>query len=70
MSPYLESDLGARARARLKHHLAGCEDCTSVLRTLRHMLGRLRETPAIEPQEPAPQITDAVLRRLHEPAER
>jgi len=70
MSAYLESDLRARARARLERHAAECADCTSVLGSLRYMLGRLHQAQPPDLGAEAPQIAAAVLRRLHEPVDR
>ena len=72
MSAYLESDLRARARAqaRLERHTAQCADCTSVLDSLRYMLGRLHQAQAPDLGAEALQIAGAVLARLHEPVDR
>ncbi len=69
MSAYLDSDLAARARARLERHTAECPECRGVLEDLRRMLGLLHSAPAPEPIADVPAIAGAVLRRLHEPAD-
>jgi len=70
MSAYLESDLSAGARARLERHTAECLDCRSVLEDLRRILALLHEAPRPEPLADGPTVATAVLRRLHEPADR
>ncbi len=70
MSAYLDSDLSARARVRLERHTVACTECRGVLEDLRNMLALLQHAPAPEPVADLPAITSAVLRRLHEPADR
>jgi anti-sigma factor RsiW len=70
MSAYVDSDLSASARARLQRHTAACQECRSVLEDLAHMLALLQTAPSPEPVANVPAIAGAVLRRLHEPAER
>ncbi|HEY1776691.1 MAG TPA: zf-HC2 domain-containing protein [Solirubrobacteraceae bacterium] len=69
MSAYLDSELRARARARLEDHTADCPQCRRVLAELQTMLGLLRSAPPPELFAGGPAITTAVLRRLHEPVE-
>ncbi|MFZ0039847.1 MAG: zf-HC2 domain-containing protein [Solirubrobacteraceae bacterium] len=70
MSAYVDSDLSAWARARLERHTAECSDCRSTLEDLRHMLALLQSAPPPDPVADVPVIASAVLRRLHEPADR
>jgi anti-sigma factor RsiW len=70
MSAYLDSDLRTQARARVQRHTAECPECRSVLDSLRRMLDLLQSAPLPEPPADVPAIASAVLRRLHEPAER
>jgi anti-sigma factor RsiW len=70
MPAYLDFELSASARARLERHTAQCSECRGVLADLRHMLALLQSAPAPEPAADAPAIASAVLRRLHESAER
>ena len=70
MSAYLESDLSAGARARLERHTAQCVECRSVLDDLRRILRLLHGAPRPQPLADGPTIATAVLRRLHEPADR
>ncbi|MHB8690013.1 MAG: anti-sigma factor family protein [Solirubrobacteraceae bacterium] len=70
MSAYLDSDLSAVERARLARHTSDCPECRSVIEDLRRMIALLQSAPAPEPVADAPAIASAVLRRLHEPADR
>ena len=70
MSAYLDSDLSAADRARLERHRAECPECRGVLGDLRRMLGLLHGARSPEPVADVRSITSAVVRRLHEPAER
>ncbi|MGA2927421.1 MAG: zf-HC2 domain-containing protein [Solirubrobacteraceae bacterium] len=70
MSAYLDSDVSALARERLQRHTAKCPECRSVLEDLRLMLALLQSAPAPGPVADVPAIASAVLRRLHEPADR
>jgi anti-sigma factor RsiW len=70
MSAYLDSELPASAGARLERHTAACPECRGVLHDLRRMLALLHSAPPPEPFVDGPAIATAVLRRLHEPADR
>jgi anti-sigma factor RsiW len=70
MSAYLDFDLRTQARARLEHHTAECPECRSVLEDLRRMLALLHGAPPPELVAGGPAIATAVLRRLHESADR
>ena len=70
MSAYLDSDLAVSARARLERHTAECPECRRVLQELVRMLGLLQSSRAPQPVAGVSAISTAVLRRLHEPAER
>jgi anti-sigma factor RsiW len=70
MSAYLDSELPARARSRLERHTAECPECWAVLEQLQYLLALLHAVPPPEPGADAPAIAGAVLRRLHEPADR
>jgi anti-sigma factor RsiW len=70
MSAYLDSDLRTQARERLERHTAECPECRSVLDDLQRMLALLQSALAPEPVADVPAIASAVLRRLHEPADR
>jgi anti-sigma factor RsiW len=70
MSAYLDFDLRMQARARFERHTAECLECRSVLEDLRHMLALLHSVPPPELVADGPAIVTAVLRRLHESADR
>jgi anti-sigma factor RsiW len=70
MSAYLDSELSASARTRLERHTAECAECRGILHDLRRMLALLQSAPAPEPVVDGPALATAVLRRLHEPADR
>jgi anti-sigma factor RsiW len=70
MSAYLDSDLSAWARARVQRHTAECSECRSILDDLGRMLGLLQSAPEPEPVADVAAMAGAVLRRMHEPAER
>jgi len=65
LSAYCDGELGPRAVARVRHHVAGCPQCRAALRGLQRTLAALhRLGPSVEP---APDIVAAVRRRLHDP---
>jgi anti-sigma factor RsiW len=70
MSAYLDSELRRPALARLERHTAECRECRGILEELRVMLALLRSAPPPEVTFDGPALSTAVLRRLHEPAER
>jgi anti-sigma factor RsiW len=67
MSAYLDGDLASRARVRLERHTGECAECRGVLSSLRRMLARLHNLPPSA--HAAPEIAQAVRRRLHEPSD-
>jgi anti-sigma factor RsiW len=70
LSAYLDSDLSARARARLQRHTAECPECRHLLEDLRQMLALLHGTRSPEPVADLAAAAGAVMRRLHEPTGR
>jgi anti-sigma factor RsiW len=70
MSAYLDSELPAGARVRLERHTAQCPECRSVLGDLTRMLELIQNAVSPAPVAGVPAIASAVMRRLHEPAER
>jgi anti-sigma factor RsiW len=70
MSAYLDSELPARAQARLDRHAAECPECRHVLDGLLRMVAMLNRLPVQEPDAEVPDIAAAVRRRLHEPGDR
>jgi anti-sigma factor RsiW len=67
MSGYLDGDLDARARARMEHHLAECQDCRRLLAGLRAVLAGLHRLPAPGGGLDAVLIAASVRGRLNEP---
>jgi anti-sigma factor RsiW len=63
MSDYVEGELRGLARLRVARHLARCERCQAVYRSLLKTLEALRGLGSIEP--PAqPALADAVVDRI------
>src|SRR5438067_12862261 len=52
LSPYLDGELGARRRAALEAHLAGCPRCSAELATLRRAV-QVLAAPKSHPQPEA-----------------
>jgi anti-sigma factor RsiW len=69
LSAYLDLDLSAWARARVRRHTAACAECRTLLDDLRHMLALLQSAPEPEPLADVPAIASAVVRRLYDPVE-
>lgn len=65
LSAFLDDELVIAARARLLHHLDECPECQSALRSLRRMLGRMRDLPSPAVQE-RPDLAANIRRRLSE----
>lgn len=65
LSAYVDGELVARSRARIRRHVEDCPDCHGALQTLERLLGLLQRVPPISSTE-QPDIASAVRRRLHE----
>jgi anti-sigma factor RsiW len=65
MSAYLDDELPAQGRSRLRHHLAECPECRRILGGLRRMLGLLDGLAPMSLGE-TPDIAAAVAGRLAE----
>ena len=63
LSAYLEGELTGPRRLRLRLHLAGCDACSAVARSLRQTVDRLHELEESFAPEPAPSVAPAVLER-------
>jgi predicted anti-sigma-YlaC factor YlaD len=70
MSEYLDEELAARAQVRMERHTKECPECRGVLRSLRRLLSALHRLSQSDTGLDAPDITAAVLRRLHEHPDR
>ncbi len=64
LSAYLEGELHGPRRLRLRLHLAGCDACSAVARSLRKTVERLHELEETFAPEPAPSVAPAVLERI------
>ena len=64
LSAYLEGELTGPRRLRLRLHLAGCDACSAVARSLRQTVDRLHELEESFAPEPAPSVAPAVLERI------
>jgi anti-sigma factor RsiW len=51
-------------RLRVRLHLAGCDACSAVARSLRKTIDRLHELEETFVPEPAPSVAPAVLERI------
>ncbi len=63
MSDLIDGELRGWRRWRVLRHLATCERCQAVYRSLLRTLGVLREVGAIE-LAPQPALADAVVDRI------
>lgn len=69
LSDYLDDELDARTRTRVKRHLARCKRCQAMLESVTRTLEQLRGLGSVEQAEPAPATVRAVVEqiRLEEP---
>jgi predicted anti-sigma-YlaC factor YlaD len=64
LSDYLDGEIGGLRLFRISRHLAECEHCPGVLRSLARAVEQLRALG--RPHDPPPpSIVDAVLGRVH-----
>jgi len=63
MSAHLEDELRGLKGRRILRHLATCERCQAVLRSLRETVENLRALGRSEP-EPEPGLADRVIERI------
>jgi anti-sigma factor RsiW len=66
MSDYLEGDLGARTRTRIRRHLARCEHCQALLQSLTRTLEQLRSLGDVEQRSPEPATVRVVIERIEQ----
>jgi len=64
LSAHVEGELRGLRRLRIRLHLAGCEGCSAVARSLRQTLERLHELGHEFAPAPAPSAAPAVLERI------
>jgi anti-sigma factor RsiW len=66
LSDYLEGDLGARTRTRIRRHLARCEHCQALLQSLTRTLEQLRSLGDVEQGSPEPATVRVVIERIEQ----
>jgi anti-sigma factor RsiW len=65
LSDHLDGELHGTRRLRVRLHLAGCEACTAVARSLRATIERLhRLEESFHPDPATPSAVRAVLERI------
>lgn len=64
LSAHLEGDLRGLRRLRVRLHLAGCDACPAVARSLRKTIERLHDLEDTFRPGPAPSVAPAVLERI------
>lgn len=64
LSAHIEGELTGMRRLRVRLHLAGCDACSAVARSLRTTIERLHELEDTFVPEPAPSVAPAVLERI------
>ncbi len=64
LSAHVEGELTGLRRLRVRLHLAGCDACSAVVRSLRATIERLRDLDEHFAPEPAPSAASDVLERI------
>jgi anti-sigma factor RsiW len=64
LSAHIEGELTGMRRLRVRLHLAGCDACSAVARSLRATVERLHELEGAFVPDPAPSVAPAVLERI------
>lgn len=64
LSAHVEGELTGLRRLRVRLHLAGCDACSAVARSLRTTIERLHELEESFVPEPAASVAPAVLERI------
>ena len=64
LSAHIDGELTGMRRLRVRLHLAGCDACSAVARSLRTTIERLHELEDSFVPEPAPSVAPAVLERI------
>jgi len=64
LSAHVDGELTGMRRLRVRLHLAGCDACSAVVRSLRKTVERLHELDDSFEPEPAPSVAPAVLERI------
>ncbi len=66
LSEFVDGELPARSRSRLRRHLEQCPDCSRALLALQRLLDRMHRMPTPSADDEMPDIAGAVRRRLDE----
>jgi anti-sigma factor RsiW len=66
LSEHVDDELTGLRRLRVRLHLAGCDACSAVARSLRKTVERLHELEDTFVPEAAPSVAPAVLERLQQ----
>jgi anti-sigma factor RsiW len=64
LSAHIEGDLRGPRRLRVRLHLAGCDACSAVVRSLRKTIERLHELDDSFTPGPAPSLAQDVVERI------
>lgn len=64
LSAHVEGELTGLRRLRVHLHLAGCDACSAVARSLRKTIERLHELEDNFAPGPAPSVAPAVIERI------
>jgi anti-sigma factor RsiW len=64
LSAHVEGELRGLRRFRVRLHLAGCDLCSAVARSLRNTIERLHELEDALVPDPAPSVALSVLERI------
>jgi anti-sigma factor RsiW len=64
LSEHVEGELTGLRRLRVRLHLAGCDACSAVARSLRRTIERLHELEDTFAPGPAPSVAPTVLERI------
>jgi anti-sigma factor RsiW len=64
LSAHLEGELRGLRRLRVRLHLAGCDACSAVARSLRKTIEHLHELQETFTPRPAASVAPAVLERI------
>jgi anti-sigma factor RsiW len=66
LSEHVDGELTGLRRLRVRLHLAGCDACSAVARSLRKTVERLHELEDTFVPDAAPSVAPAVLERLQQ----
>lgn len=67
MSAYLDGELAARPRRRMKRHVGACRECRRLIGGLTAVIDAMHRLPGAEDGARALQIVSSVRGRLSEP---